>query len=188
MPGRQRRGGPACGDDQVGIRETARSPLSGQLIGGRIRSRDHRPGNLGGLSVFEEIPAEPVAEMLDYQQAAPAFVVFTGLRGHRDAKVAVTDEDGQLALVKGEDQPDDGPVQGETSLHGIGNQLARDEFGGVRQFAYSPPPQDLAGPGAGAARCGEDRAQVEEGAGRPARSAAPSRPPDPRSCGSRSTS
>ena len=48
-----------------------------------------------------------------------------GVAGCGDAGAVVADEDGQLALVEGEDQPDDGPVQPGARRARIGDQLAR---------------------------------------------------------------
>ena len=73
---------------------------------------------------------------------------------------------GQLALVKGEDQPDTGLVQAGAGIHGIGDQLA-DQLGRVRDLDCSPFTHDLPGPGAGTARRGQDRAQIEERARQP---------------------
>ena len=99
-PGRERRCGP-----RPGWVAGARVRPCGQPACGLAGFRDDRPGDLGGRCVLERVPAAPVAELLDDQQAAPALVVRAWLRGQGDAGVVVADEDGQLALVEGEDQP-----------------------------------------------------------------------------------
>ncbi len=88
--------------------------------------RQHRPGNLGRPAVTYREPAAPVTRAPDDQQAAAAFVVRTRVRSHGNAGVIVTDEDGQLTLVKGEGQPDEGPVHAGTGVNRIGHQLAGD--------------------------------------------------------------
>jgi hypothetical protein len=104
-------------------RRLAGSAGAGSRLAAWPGSRDHRPGDLGVLRVIERVPAAPVAELLDDQQAAPALVVCAWLHGQRDAGVVVADEDGQLALVEGEDQPDGGKVQAGAGFEGVGHQL-----------------------------------------------------------------
>jgi len=62
----------------------------------------------------------------------PVLVISSGVPGLRGAGTVVADEDGQLALVKGEDQPDEGPTLAAGGEHRVGRQLRDDDLGRIR--------------------------------------------------------
>ena len=69
---------------------------------------------------------------LKHDQPAPALVVGPGVPGLRDAWREIADEDGQLVVVEGEDQPEEGRALAAGGEQRVGGQLRDDDLGCVR--------------------------------------------------------